>query len=1090
MMIKHTRPVLHWDIKQSSDGVLLQTLKRFFLLFLALITLNACFRENNDYPVGVDPFSITESDIPGYYIGTEISETMNYYVPSQNSDAYLLLEQETITDSLLHRGDFLWFGEIESFTLRDSIYISAEYDQATPTFFLGVYRDSLLVNFSATFPTNSIRAFIPAEKDNSNIKLVTWGDEFLTDYAYNNQSGSSNLFTINLTPGQEFAFYSLNGSSSNYTISYSNSNMHILTKDFYGFMPSGLGMTGNVSINSSIDSNTLAAINGVYNNLLVSNTSISVNFNTVLNDNDYIVICYKQLPEHTPENMLLYEHDTFSQFDNSSNYWSIDSDNLQIFPNKTGDYILVENIPDVNEYKITLDGSFSTLCLGDFYCNLKTASLNNTYLTINLQASIDQWDTYYGSNSYGLMVPDNIYGFTFTDFDGTSVTLTDDEYIEVGFPSAKANRMLFYHKDDGQSLTIGYLTEDISYDERHYTEIDGYLYFGVNSSCNYFFSDYEPSITNKSIPLPYNKVYYNFGSFTLNIDTYSNPISSINISFNTPIPYVDTIFSGYPYKLNTTPFSFNVDFFSDEQEIQQLDDDEYIEIGIHNDYLPPSYSHLFTIDNSASEFRASYKTMGDEYDEEHFSIQNDYTYFGLASSSDYLFSEANTDLDTYFFELPTKAILLEADDFFISSESVTSANKLVVNTQVNTDFIHNYFDSNPFSIETPEFIYEFSFLLDNNPVSELREGESVVITKPASVPNGQSVVIDYAESASAVSIISNSEYTVDSRYTYENDNISMLVYRTGKKCYTSLNPLSSDFTIPLLKQHTEIISLDLSIVTDLTPSLLNSYPDGLIVNASIQSDLPEEAIDIFNQYDNLVVSSVYHFGLSDTNNTELNSLLETINPAIEINIESTPSFLCYFSPENRNRLYTYPLGEVIDGYNFTVSNNKALFLIHDPGYYVAIRENTPMLMNDYNITDVSSPINVSFYQTQFMLPAYFVPFYFEVGDRVVLRTESVIPGYNPITSVRLDFIDNSNQAINTAFIYEHAYEESPILYLSFPPSYTNSNLRLFFRDINGNVTEYTRVNEFSEDMFYLEFIAHSNCAIVVVNSPGSFFITN
>ncbi len=316
----------------------------------------------------------------------------------------------------------------------------------------------------------------------------------------------------------------------------------------------------------------------------------------------------------------------------------------------------------------------------------------------------------------------------------------------------------------------------------------------------------------------------------------------------------------------------------------------------------------------------------------------------------------------------------------------------------------------------------------------------------------------------------------------------MGIDRSSLKLFASLNKLADQVIIPLAKEQTTIMNPYLSCFCNLNNEIQNTYPVGLLLNASITESIPSEAIDLMNQYDSELVSSVYDFSLTDGNGTNLDTLLAEINPIVDI-VSTNQTHLFYFTPDNRGRLYPYPLGTELNGYDYVIGENGAMFLVHDPGYYFAIDENTPLQIADYEITSLTEPVNVSLYQTQFMLPAYFLPHYFQVGNRVQISNNIAIPGYSPIAGYDIAFKDFNDQPITTSFIFDHANEESPLLYLQFPPSYVGSNLRLYFRDLNGAITEYTYVDEFSDNQFYLEFSRYNNSAIVVVNEPGTFFIT-
>ncbi len=723
----------------------LVVIKKLTYISLLLLTLSGCFRESNDYPVGVDPFSITESDIPGYFIGTEITETMNYYVPSQNTDAYLLVNKEIISDSLLVKGDFLWFGEVESFVERDTIYISPEYNEATPTYFFGVYRDSMLVDFSSKFPENAFKAFIPVtEESQSELCMITWDDEFIQDFDYNALEPESTFLSLPLTPGEEFGFYYTTAKlREHYSIDYINKNLHVLTKRFNCFLPSDLGFSNAIDIDTSISAPTLQSAQALYNNMLVSSKSLSIDFKTKLPDNMYIVLQYKDLVESEPTHLLLSQNHDLVLLNSSSELWSFNSNTLKLFPNSSGEYLLVNSIPETQSYQVPIDGTYSSIYLGDFYCNLENTVIDNAYLTLNLDSSITDWDSKFGAQSYNLATPNSIYGFSF-EIDGELVSeLPDDMYIEVGFPESKADRLLFFHKDDGYSLTVDYLTESDSYDEEHYTSSDGFLYFGVNSNSEYFFADYEPNLESKTVHIPYDNVWFDYGNLTIHNNEYTDDLTSIELIFDTEIPYYDRIFAGEPFTLESTPFTLHTIMRDGDLVVQELEDDEFIEIGLSSDLINSTNPHLFTINNTLIDFELYYQTAGDEYNENHYASVDNFIYFGSISSSKYVIADTDTDLDEYTFFLPPSAVEIMTDDFFISTNSVVSAHQVHIDTSPQNNINTSYFNPNLLNIDTPEFVYEANLFIDDVPLESLQDGEVIILSRSHPEPADNMYILIY-----------------------------------------------------------------------------------------------------------------------------------------------------------------------------------------------------------------------------------------------------------------------------------------------------------------------------------------------------------
>ncbi|MBN2828689.1 MAG: hypothetical protein JXR56_00040, partial [Candidatus Cloacimonetes bacterium] len=1036
------------------------------LLILVAITLlmSGCLRESDRFPVGIDPFSLNESDIPGYYIDTVISEEMNYYIPSQNDKSYLLIEKEIVKENILIRGDFIWFGTVTDFTERDSIYISNHYSPVSDTYFLGVYRDSILIYTDTRAFKDYVKVNIPLDGSSSDLKSITWGEELLEVNTPENMSNHDDILTFNIHKSSEFELCNVSTGSNNLSFSYNTDTpKFILSADFCGYIPSGLSTTETiVQIQANVPAINLQQLFNLYNNIYIHPYSFSADFGEISFGDSVAVVKYLDLEQEVPDLLIINNDSSPQSYNEESMYWEQDSESFTVYPNKTGDYVFVQQDDTTAIHTIPLDGTFSSVFLDGVYLDLSNVSYQDAVLEFYLDSELDDWETKFGSDSFNLISPETIYHFRFVHNYHTVYELPEGSYIEAGIPHGSNNQSLFFHQDTGSKLYLDFLTDSTTYDETHYTVSSDLAYFGLNTTCDYFFADYTPDTSDKSLILPYTETWINLGNLTVFNNNTATGINRLDIAFNTDIPFENSLFTGSPYNLSGSNYPIQLQLFQDSTPIELLNDEAYLEIGISENLLNiASDTPLFTVSETTEKATVDLKHSADIYDEEHYTLTNDLAYFGINSSSTVFFSDYSLSSSMIAFNLPRPLNEIESSAFtFINTDHI-GCDRINIFPEPDTDFISDFFQGNPYSVLNPREIFRVDIFNFGSFVSELQTDEYFILEIPYNTSiYDNSVVFDVQRTINTNSIF-YSEYSSKSgnqkSYQFADDFLQIPITRSSTHMLTELLPQQANCTFPLLVPDTKLITNGVSCFSIIPAYLASAFANNLFLHLNTSSALPNEISPVINQYDMIVTSAVYDVTLTDNGNTILDSLLEDINPVLEFDSDSSSDYVAFFDPDSRNRLYTYPLGTDLDGYHFTLSDIRASITGHNAGYYFSFQDNDPSSVSNFTLASLAEDVNVSLYQHQFMLPAYYLPFYFSVGNSVRLTENVNITGYNPITALRLDFLNNNNQQIDTSFIFDYINDENPLLYMAFPSQFVGTPLHLYFRDFQGVTTEFNFV---------------------------------
>ena len=615
----------------------------------------------------------------------------------------------------------------------------------------------------------------------------------------------------------------------------------------------------------------------------------------------------------------------------------------------------------------------------------------------------------------------------------------------------------------------------------------------MNSTCDLFFSNYDQSTKAKSIVLPYSDVWINYGNTTISNTNSASNIDRIDIDYSSFLPFSTTLFNGQPYTLSNNSVPISINLFSNNAMIDLLEDDEYIEIGIpESSFNLQSETSLFTVSDDGNKATVDLKHYDTEYDSEHFTTSAGFVYFGINSSSVHFTSDYSISDNLINLHLPRPTNELETSSFtFINTESI-DCNRVDIDLTPGTSFLQDYFQGNPYTIENANMFLNVSLYNGGTPITVLPTDQYFLLQLPLENSiNSNSVLFDAQLSANSASIYYTEESDTSDRskrFDVDDNIVSIPFTRSSSRFLADLSPQQTNCTFPLLVPDTKLTTNGVSCFTILPSDVTNQYAGNLFLDLETASSIPIEANDMFNQYSMSLTSSAYRISLRDGSSNDLNELLEDIDPALEFESDTTANNLIFFDLDSRNRFYSYPLGVDLDGYHFTLDNDQALITCHNAGYYFSTYDSSPHQTITKSLTNTSSDVNLSLYQHQFMLPAYYLPFYFSVGDDIQLSEVETITGYNPISAVRLDFLDNANQQITTNFIFDYINDDNPLLYVAFPSEFSDSSLHFYFRDFQGVTTELNSVSEFGDE-FYNEFIIYGNSCITVVNESGYFFVT-
>jgi len=236
-----------------------------------------------------------------------------------------------------------------------------------------------------------------------------------------------------------------------------------------------------------------------------------------------------------------------------------------------------------------------------------------------------------------------------------------------------------------------------------------------------------------------------------------------------------------------------------------------------------------------------------------------------------------------------------------------------------------------------------------------------------------------------------------------------------------------------------------------------------------------------NQYDLQYLSPAYSFSM--LNNADF---YQDFQPYIRIKHPSrSQDLLISVSEEEYYRIYSYPEGELADGWHFmNTDGHYAFYLPYDAQYAIA-RDLYPHTSAQISLSAGQNG-HLSLYQAQVFMPQEQIGSSIAAGSLLKLQElDSVAPGINFRSAYRIGMTDAEGSPLSPDF-FSQTIEPWPYLYIPVPDYVPDEPLRVFYRDLSGNVQELIRMDNFSE-FPDSEFIVIGNCAVAFINNPGVFY---
>ena len=538
-------------------------------------------------------------------------------------------------------------------------------------------------------------------------------------------------------------------------------------------------------------------------------------------------------------------------------------------------------------------------------------------------------------------------------------------------------------------------------------------------------------------------------------------------------------FQGSPFKLSSDRQIFGISFTQGGNPLENLPSEEWIEFGFRSELQNRSAAKLFRAFRSETTDQLSFKTLADGYDANHYTSADDFIYSGINSSGIYIYGRATEEAARLRVPCLKPQLQLQTSRTFVSwNDSQLPCNSLELEYSASVPANHPWLSGSPYQLKSSQ--------------SLLRISASTRGRNQAELPANLFLSTAYNKTlTSVVNIWPSAEYPQFYRYKSAATFQANSFVQSGGKL--QIYPTCAGYLIDGAQLGSPATDKNLAVFNRMAfddydwEAWLNSGLDvvpGTTLRISPKTALSDSYGVFASQYSLSPLAKVYSF--QATGDPEFYSKFQ---PLIRLRQSSRNQNLLFSVSDGEfYRIYAYKQSNELDGWHFTLADGYASFYLLYNAEYAVVQDLAPHTETQAVVTDISRDLIASLYQAQVNMPSDFLGNLLPLGSRAELNLVANPPVQNTLSAYQVLFRNPQQQLISTSFYTDPTATRWPYLYIPIPDYTPGQQIRLFFRDADGNISEFSRVQTFTDVPDY-EYTMVGNCAVCFIDKPGLFYIT-
>lgn len=538
-------------------------------------------------------------------------------------------------------------------------------------------------------------------------------------------------------------------------------------------------------------------------------------------------------------------------------------------------------------------------------------------------------------------------------------------------------------------------------------------------------------------------------------------------------------FQGSPFQLASERQIFGFSFTEGGTLLETLPANAWIEFGFRSELQNRNTAKLFRAFRSKDADKISFKTLADGYDATHYSSADGFIYSGVNSSGIYIFGRATEGGNRLRLPCLKPQLQLQTSRSYVSyNDPQAPCSSLELEYSASVEASHPWLSGSPYQLNSSQALLR---------ISALNRGRS-----QAELPANLFISTAYSKPlTSVVNIWPSTDRPQFYRYKpAESLQLNSFVQSGGR---LQIYPTCAGYLLDGAQLNSSNGDKNLAIFNRMVfddydwEVWLNSGLDvvsGTVLKLSPKASL-SDAYGVFtSQYSLSPLAKVYSFQtVGDPD------FYTKFQPLIRLRQSSRSQNLLFsVSDGDFYRIYAYEQSSEPDGWHFQLANGYASFYLLYDAEYAGVQDLAPHTETQATVTDSSRDLIASLYQAQATIPSQLLADLLPLGSHAELKLVSDPPVPNTLSAYSVLFRNPQQQLISTNFYTDPTATRWPYLYIPIPNYTPGQQVRLFFRDQEGNTSEFNRVQSFSEVPDF-EYTLVGNCAVCFIDQPGLFYIT-
>ncbi len=548
-----------------------------------------------------------------------------------------------------------------------------------------------------------------------------------------------------------------------------------------------------------------------------------------------------------------------------------------------------------------------------------------------------------------------------------------------------------------------------------------------------------------------------------------------------PTQAINDYFDGSPFSLNGGYQAFDLEFRSGTTIIESLPGDNWIEFGFRDKLANSDNARLTRVYRSAQSDHLDFKTRGSAYDAGHFSVTDGYVYSGVNSSGAYILANVSEPGQQQSFPFLKGEVSIQTSrGYVVWNDPSGSFGSLSLEYGAAMPTGHPWLSGQPYTFAAQNSLFRVgAWDRSRNRSTELPANTFIVYKHSAPLAN----VVNFSPDPDYPRFV---WYRAAADYAH-----NTFVYRDGA---LRISPAWPGYVFSAGSQApAEAAQLRLYRRMAFDNYNWEYYSDAKlpasgtpILEIAKQNQLPDSHGVLAEQYQLSQLAPAYALtvtGSGDFFSTQL--------PYLRIRQELRSQHLLFSIYEGDfYRIYPYFQAAGDDPWHFSYEDGHAGFYLSSNAVYAPVTDLAPHQSVSVAMSSPAQDRIVSLYQAQLNLPAELIGGAVPLNSRIVLSEAVDFTAPVPhLSAYFVDFRTAAGAQYDPGFYSLISAPRLPYAYIPIPDYVPGQSHSLFFRGMEGQLTEFSFVSEFS-DTPTGEYILVGNCAVAFVDGPGWFYTTD